>query len=123
MAFLFDGRKDDYYNVDFMEEKDEAVIVGFDIARDTAKDMFYNLDEFDDDDLPQPLKDVLKENNGIITYCIGKWCEKERNEIIKNLIDTMPKRKFKRLRKKAMKLFPHKYKNTRHFDFTWKKVQ
>ena len=148
---LPDCRNDEYYNEDFLNEKDKEFLKGFDWAVEYALDnAFNNLDCILQDDaylqrkLEEKVPDVEREdyevelydgttekrtietNADLIRSRMLDWAESERDELIVSMIDNMDEVEYKKNREAAMEQNkrsdnPKEYYNTRKFFVTGKK--
>lgn len=126
---LPDCRHDDYYNSDFLDEKDYEFVRGYDWATEAIDNLFNNLEsltdgsdhieKFLDEKLPESMQDEYtmdfafsepkREDRKVETYGdflrmkMLEWLETERNEFITGMIDNMDETIYKAIRNKILK--------------------
>lgn len=122
-------RHDEYYNSDFLEERDYEFVRGFDWATEAVDTLFENSDDnltdgsdyiekFLNEKLPESMQDEYDmdfafqeqktEHRDVKTYGdllhmkILEWLEKERNELIVSMIENMNEDIYNAIRNKVL---------------------
>lgn len=129
MSLFPDCRVDDFYNEDFLNEKDKEFINGMDYITEEIQNLFLsNLAVYMEDlNYKQDLYKILEENKELLANIVNDWVEKERDVVITSMIDNMDESEYKVLRKKALednrtKEKPKEYYDSRKYACTGKKV-
>ncbi len=95
-----DTRLDENYNEDFLNDKDKEFIKGYDCALQSIKNLFENLDTYedelrDDEDIIN-LPAVLTKYNERIIKVIESEHESERDELITSALDAYSEEDYER---------------------------
>lgn len=140
-----DCRNDDFYNEDFLTEKDREFIYGHDWCTEEVVDHFFdNLDIYiDEKDEEDPLKVLFKElpedeketeevewtfgdrepetreirtYGDLLRYYLLHYIEINRDELITSIIDGMDEEEFNKIRKKVLERNKTKENPKEYYD-------